>query len=790
MKKKKRLFAILIAFCVAFTMTPIAGSGRVAHAEDGIAANSVVTRTTMLDLTSTDGKYKATDGMEKTVDFTKESVTDSAEGWSWDNETKTLTLSGARIVVTEPTYVPSAIPSLRNGYYYGVLLPGDVTIVLTEGTENIIQAGDATEVTSEGIVIGSVGMGDARNLQTSVTICGSGKLTIKGGKPTNDGNTAARISAGIFFGNVNVKDSAKLEIYGDTAENINAGAYSRGVSCSQMTITDNAQVTAKGGDVRAVNSRESSGISASRPLIIDGSAILKAYGGDVTKNPGASNEWSTSMGICAADFKASANASVYAYGGRTYGDLAGSSMGVYIHKFVSEHSEAELSENAFLYAEGGQSGGSSYGIYGDRYANQQSLLTIDDNAYIEAVGKEIKKVDETDRSNGISTYGMTINGGTVIASAETQANQDKFAAILLKQPPLPTYAEGLTPTVTAGESKETATLANAMLEATYANRWVKIQTSESNYAITAVPSVIDFGTVKTGYAQPGSKTVTITNTGNETVVLSEEVLQENSNYTVSKLSESRIAPRRTAEITVQPKENLAAREYNETLTISGSNEVSASVKLKFNVIKSGGSSGGSSYIPVQKPAILAGEGSQTTLSADGTKLTITAADGYEITDVLLNGTSKGSVTELSGLKTGDKVEIKTAKKAEPAVPGKPTDPTNPSTDESIKKIKEGVENTSITLESKLTKNKKILLSWTKSRGYKVDRFEIYRSVKKNSGYGKKAFFATGNGEVSTYLNTKNLRTGKTYYYKLRGVRTMDDKKYYTQWSNKAWRTVK
>ena len=263
MKKKKRLFAILLAFCVTFTMMPLAGSGGVAHAEDETAAAMQPTRTTMLDLTSSAGKYMATDGTVKTVDFTTASVTDSAEGWSWNHETKTLTLSGARIVVTEPTYVPSAIPSLRNGYYYGVLLPGDVTIVLTEGTENIIQAGDATEVTPEGIVIGSVGMGDARNLQTSVTICGSGKLTIKGGKPTNDGNTAARISAGIYFGNVNVKDSAKLEIYGDTAENINAGAYSRGVSCSQMTITDNAQVTAKGGDVRAVNSRESSGISAS-----------------------------------------------------------------------------------------------------------------------------------------------------------------------------------------------------------------------------------------------------------------------------------------------------------------------------------------------------------------------------------------------------------------------------------------------------------------------------------------------------------------------------------------------
>lgn len=728
MKKKKRLFAILIAFCVAFTMMPLTGSGGVAHAEDGTAAAMQPTRTTMLDLTSAEGKYMATDGKETTVDFTKDSVTDSAEGWSWNHETKTLTLSGARIVVTEP--VLASIGYEGRGYYYGVLLPGDVTIVLTEGTENIIQAGDATGVIPEGIVIGSVGMGDARNLQTSVTICGSGKLTIKGGKPVKDGKESGRISAGIYFGNVIVKDSAKLEIYGDTAENFNAGAYSHGVSCSQMTLTDNAQVTAKGGDVKAVNTRESSGISASRSLIIGGSAILKAYGGDVTKNQGYSNEWSTSMGIWAADFKASANASVYAYGGRTYGDMVKFSTGVYIHKF-DQNSEAKLSDNAFLYAEGGQADGSSYGIYGDRHAQQQSLLTIEDNAYIEAVGKEIKKVDETDRSNGISTYGMTINGGTVIASAETQANQDKFAAILLKQSPLPTYAEGLTPTVTAGESEAAAASAGATSAETYANRWVKIQTRESNYAITAAPSVIDFGTVKTDYAQPAPKTVTITNTGNETVDLSGEVLQENINYTVSKLSESRIAPRRTAEITVQPKDGLAAGEYNENLTISGDKGTSASVQLKFNVIKSGGSGsggGGGGFLP----------------------------------PVPISPT-------------------------EPTTPTEPENPNNPA-NRNIKIIK-GVKNTTITLKSKLTKKNKILLTWKKAKGYKVDRFEIYRSVKKNSGYGKRSFFVTKNGDVLSYLNTKNLKAGKTYYYKLRGVRVIDGEKHYTRWSNKAWRTV-
>ena len=83
-----------------------------AHAADGTAANAVVTRTTMLDLTSTEGKYIATDRTEKTVDFTKKSVTDSAEGWSWNHETKTLTLAGARIIVTEPTFVKSAMQGL------------------------------------------------------------------------------------------------------------------------------------------------------------------------------------------------------------------------------------------------------------------------------------------------------------------------------------------------------------------------------------------------------------------------------------------------------------------------------------------------------------------------------------------------------------------------------------------------------------------------------------------------------------------------------------------------------
>lgn len=209
-------------------------------------------------------------------------------------------------------------------------------------------------------------------------------------------------------------------------------------------------------------------------------------------------------------------------------------------------------------------------------------------------------------------------------------------------------------------------------------------------------------------------------------------------------------------------------------------------KLTIDKKQTSGGGGGGSFRPNQKPTIQGSEGAKTALSADGTKLTVTVEDGYEITDVLVNGVSKGAAAEITGLKTGDKVEVKTAKKTEST---EPTNPTNPSADKKAKLVK-GVQNTTIVLKSKLTKDGKVLLTWTKSKGYKVDRFEVYRSVKKNSGYGTKAFFTTKNGSAAKYLNTKNLKTGKTYYYKVRGVRIIDGKKYYTEYSSKAWRSVK
>ena len=200
-----------------------------------------------------------------------------------------------------------------------------------------------------------------------------------------------------------------------------------------------------------------------------------------------------------------------------------------------------------------------------------------------------------------------------------------------------------------------------------------------------------------------------------------------------------------------------ANKSGEIIIKVSQNEVKDGAKLKLNLDKS--------FI-------------QSIINDTDAKLTVQTPSGEKTF-------TQDELKKLAAEATGNTVTIDptSAGTAEPA------EPTDPAADKNAKLIK-GVENTTIVLKSKLTKNGNVLLTWTKSKGYKVDRFEIYRSVKKSSGYGRKAFFTTKDGIWSKYLNTKALKTGKTYYYKLRGIRVIDGQKYYTQWSNKAWRTVK
>ena len=67
-------------------------------------------------------------------------------------------------------------------------------------------------------------------------------------------------------------------------------------------------------------------------------------------------------------------------------------------------------------------------------------------------------------------------------------------------------------------------------------------------------------------------------------------------------------------------------------------------------------SSGGHYVPTQRPDVQTNEGGKTELSNNGRTLTITPDEGKEVEKVLVNGEDRGAVTEITGLRTGDKVE--------------------------------------------------------------------------------------------------------------------------------------
>ena len=98
-----------------------------------------------------------------------------------------------------------------------------------------------------------------------------------------------------------------------------------------------------------------------------------------------------------------------------------------------------------------------------------------------------------------------------------------------------------------------------------------------------------------------------------------------------------------------------------------------------------------------------------------------------------------------------------------------------------------VESLKITAGSTAKKGS-ITVKWTvKGDASVADGYQIYRSVKKNSGFGKKPIFTT---TKQTYKNTKSLKKGTRYYYKIRAYKVVDGVKYYSDWSNKAYRIAK
>lgn len=135
--------------------------------------------------------------------------------------------------------------------------------------------------------------------------------------------------------------------------------------------------------------------------------------------------------------------------------------------------------------------------------------------------------------------------------------------------------------VKAGEATITATANDGSGQ--YATCTVKV--TDPVYNMTTDTANLDFGEAYTGYDRPTAKTVTITNTGDQTLTLDPPA--STNSFEVGNLSKTQLAPDETATFSVQPKADLAVGSHEESINISGSNgnhKVSTSVDATFAVV--------------------------------------------------------------------------------------------------------------------------------------------------------------------------------------------------------------
>ena len=102
-----------------------------------------------------------------------------------------------------------------------------------------------------------------------------------------------------------------------------------------------------------------------------------------------------------------------------------------------------------------------------------------------------------------------------------------------------------------------------------------------------------------------------------------------------------------------------------------------------------------------------------------------------------------------------------------------------------KLVAKAVETLKIKASSKATKGA-ITVTWkVTGNAAAADGYQLYKSTKAQKGY-KKCITTT----KTSFKNTKNLKKGTRYYYKVRAYKVVDGVTYYSDWSNKANRIAK
>ena len=201
----------------------------------------------------------------------------------------------------------------------------------------------------------------------------------------------------------------------------------------------------------------------------------------------------------------------------------------------------------------------------------------------------------------VSVTGVTLNtdkldlytgdSETLTATVQPDSATDKTLTWSIDKPEIATVtqdtANGAIATVQAlkqGTANITVTTKDGNFKAS-----CPVTVTAKTYALTIDPAAIGFGSVQPGYTQPAAREITVRNTGNQTLTLTQPTATK---YLVGSLSRLTLAPGETATFTVQPKADQPVAVYNETILVVGNGGAGASLNLSFTVEKASGTSSG------------------------------------------------------------------------------------------------------------------------------------------------------------------------------------------------------
>ena len=228
------------------------------------------------------------------------------------------------------------------------------------------------------------------------------------------------------------------------------------------------------------------------------------------------------------------------------------------------------------------------GATGNSYTTDAATLEMNNYQYQCVVSNSAGSVTSgpvTLTVNSVPVTGVTLDktelplvvGGnaTLIATVEPETATDKSVTWQSNNANVATVEGGTVKAVGEGEATITVTTADGGYTAT-----CKVKVTQATYSIS-IEGSLDFGEAYTGYDRPAAQTVTITNTGNQSLTLKQPA--STSHFEVGTLSKTELAPGEKATFTVQPKAGLAAGVYREEIQVSGSGNVTLSIPVSFSV---------------------------------------------------------------------------------------------------------------------------------------------------------------------------------------------------------------